>query len=66
MAELGYWIFCGSFLVALALHLCGSLLIATWMFRREDSLIDWHGNVMLAALLFGTCGALGANWFAGI
>ncbi|BAC89185.1 hypothetical protein [Gloeobacter violaceus] len=60
MGTLVYWWFCGSFVVALSLHLTASLLIGVWCFWREENLVDWHGNLMLAALLFGIGGTIAA------
>jgi len=52
-----YWLFSGSFIAAVLLHLVGSLLIAVWLLWREDALVDWHGTCMLTALAAATVGA---------
>ncbi|AGY57595.1 hypothetical protein [Gloeobacter kilaueensis] len=62
MATLVYWLFCGSFLAAVSLHLAASLLVGLWLLWRDDLLIDWHANLMIAALGFGIGGTLAAFW----
>lgn len=62
MEGLVYWLFSGGFLLALTLHLLGSLLIVGWWFWRDENLLIWHGNLMLAALVSGIGGALFGYW----
>lgn len=61
VSELIYWLFSGSFLAAVCLHVTGSLVLGVWLFRRDEALIDWHANIMLAALALGICGAVAAR-----
>ncbi|MBC8121596.1 MAG: hypothetical protein H7Y22_07140 [Gemmatimonadaceae bacterium] len=60
-SELIYWLFSGSFLAAVCLHIAGSLVLGVWLFWKEETLIDWHANIMLAALVLGICGAVAAR-----
>ncbi|MBC7883677.1 MAG: hypothetical protein H7Y37_20500 [Anaerolineae bacterium] len=61
-SPLGYWLFCGSFLIALTAHLLASIIILVWCFWREAMLVDWHGRLMLFALGCGVVGALSQYW----